>query len=617
MKTERRSDLARDILEHRVPCRALAYAESVISGERVAGPYIRAACKRHLDDLERGWERGIAWDHTSADEVLQFFPNALTLTGQSEGDPFVLAPWQEFVLSSLYGWKRRDTGRRRFKYAYVETAKGSGKTPMAAGIALYMLLADRTPRAEVYISAANLEQSKITMRDIMAMVEYSDWIKSQVKLLGGDRMEVLKHPSTGSELRALPYNSKGTGYSGLRPHCAIIDELHEHLNGIMLDRMTSGFKSDPEPLCFIITNSGSDKLSACYEEREKAVRAVSSDPRHDNRFGYVCSLDEGDEPFENPKCWPKANPGMQRDGGGIPGTAYIRDRVNDAAGSPSTMAKVRQLNFCEWTEGETSWLEPGLWNTALRPGRDLRWADYEGKACYGGLDLSLRRAFTSLVLVFDSPHPEYKYDVFGMFWMAGGRLLEAEIRDHREGVYQAWSRGTCEDDTYLRVSPGGNIDYVDVARTLAEIGRRFDVRGIAYDRHYISVLEMEFRRMTEPPQYQMIVHPQAFGAPAIPEDAPSTASKLYMPLSVKQTEILLRQQKLRVAPNPILTSHVASAEARTGVVSYGLDPERSDEVHLIPSGPVEFIDGAVALVQAVGLAESKIVVPADWVFSAL
>ena len=602
------------ILEGGTDCPVHRYAVEIADGDRVAGPYVRAQCKRHLDDLRNGLDRHWAWSPEKARDALLFFPNVLTLTGLSEGQPFELHPWQEFVIGSIFGWTDERTGRRRFRYAYIETAKGSGKTPLAAGVALYCLLRDSTPRAEVYISAATEEQSKITARDIVAMVSYSRYLSDQVKLFGGERMERLLCKATGSFLRPLPYKSSGAGMSGFRPHCFIGDEIHEHASDIMLERMTAGFKSDPDPLAFLITNSGSDKLSVCYQEREKAIRGTTGHRSHENRFGYVCALDEGDDPLNDEACWPKANPGLLADGGGIPGAAYIRTRVQDAEDAPATEMRVRQMAFCQWTESAAAWLKAGLWQKATRLGEGLRWADYEGAPCWAGLDLAIRRAFASLSLVFDSPEPDIDYDVFAMFWM-GGDVGEAERRDKREGLYRRWMSGDSEDDRCLRASPGDHIDYPDIARELARIDRRFEVRGLAYDRYYMSVLESEFLRMSEPPKFPMFVHPQAFGAPAKPKEAASDSNGLYMPLSVKQTELALRRGRVRVAPNPMLTAHVASCMGKVGQVGRGEDPDRSDEIYLIPGSPTEYIDGAIAMVQAIGLAESDLAPASSWVFA--
>jgi phage terminase large subunit-like protein len=116
--------------------RVTSFAHSVLSGEIVAGPNVRNACKRHLRDVEQGAARGLIWDVESAIRAIAFFEEVLCLNGGDyEGMPFLLAPWQAFVVGSLFGWMTID-GFRRFRLGYIETGKGSGKSPLVAGIGL-------------------------------------------------------------------------------------------------------------------------------------------------------------------------------------------------------------------------------------------------------------------------------------------------------------------------------------------------------------------------------------------------------------------------------------------------------------------------------------------------
>ena len=83
----------------------------------------------------------------SAARAIGFFPDVLRLAGgQFEGVPFELHASQKFKVGSLFGWKRAD-GTRRFRRAYIEEGKGNGKSPLAAGIGMYCLLADKEERA--------------------------------------------------------------------------------------------------------------------------------------------------------------------------------------------------------------------------------------------------------------------------------------------------------------------------------------------------------------------------------------------------------------------------------------------------------------------------------------
>lgn len=112
------------------------YANRVLDGRIVAGPSVRAACARHLRDLDTASARDLWFDLDAAQHVFDFFQECLVLRdGQFEGKPFILAPSQKFVLGNLFGWKNSD-GSRRFRQSYDEEGKGNGKalavdTPIA------------------------------------------------------------------------------------------------------------------------------------------------------------------------------------------------------------------------------------------------------------------------------------------------------------------------------------------------------------------------------------------------------------------------------------------------------------------------------------------------------
>ena len=109
---------------------ATDYARAVCAGEIVAGPHVRDACARHLRDLER---EDLYFDTDAAEYVFDFYRHVLRLNGgEFEALPFELLAWQKFVIGSIFGWKRADTGYRRFRLVYIETGKGLGKSPLLA-----------------------------------------------------------------------------------------------------------------------------------------------------------------------------------------------------------------------------------------------------------------------------------------------------------------------------------------------------------------------------------------------------------------------------------------------------------------------------------------------------
>lgn len=129
-----------------------AYALDVVAGDIVAGPHVRAACRRHLKDLEAGHERGLFFDVAAAQDFFDFCETLCTVLVEGSTHPLILSPAQRFITGSIFGWKRED-GWRRFRQAFIEMGKGNGKSPLAAAVGLYGLIADGEERAEIYAAA--------------------------------------------------------------------------------------------------------------------------------------------------------------------------------------------------------------------------------------------------------------------------------------------------------------------------------------------------------------------------------------------------------------------------------------------------------------------------------
>jgi phage terminase large subunit-like protein len=233
-----------------------AFALSVRDGVLVAGHAVRQACQRHLDDLREGPARGLRFSWKAVDRVVRFFSALRLAEGAHAGEPFKLQPWQLFVVGSLFGWIGPD-GYRRFRSAYLEAGKGSGKTPMSAAIALYGLIADGEAGSQVLIGATTREQAGIGYDDARKMVDASPMLSRLV-----DRtVTTLSVPSTNSFLRAV--SSEGRTLDGHRGHIIVVDELHEHPNDLVLAKLRASVKGRRQPLVISITNAGHDRASVC------------------------------------------------------------------------------------------------------------------------------------------------------------------------------------------------------------------------------------------------------------------------------------------------------------------------------------------------------------------
>ena len=263
--------------------RAHAYALDVVAGDIVAGPHVRASCKRMLDDLQHGPARGLRYDVDAAARVFAFFETILCLTGgQFEAQPFRLHASQCFILGNVFGWKKKN-GRRRFRRCYMEIAKGAGKTPLLAGIGLYGMLADGESRAEIYAAAAKKEQAMIMFRDARNMISLSPALSNACVVTGGEHQPNIGHLKSGSFFRPM---SSEKSKSGWRPYYALCDEVHEHPSPDTINMLERGFKGRDNPLLCMITNSGFDKKSICWDEHSHAVKVAHGDLQDDFEFFF-------------------------------------------------------------------------------------------------------------------------------------------------------------------------------------------------------------------------------------------------------------------------------------------------------------------------------------------
>lgn len=99
------------------------YIEDVMSGRENVCKWVKLAIQRHVNDLERD---DIYFDERAAAVAIKFFQLLRHSKGEFAGKPFILRPWQEFVIGSIFGWMRPD-GNRRFRVAYIEVPRKNGK----------------------------------------------------------------------------------------------------------------------------------------------------------------------------------------------------------------------------------------------------------------------------------------------------------------------------------------------------------------------------------------------------------------------------------------------------------------------------------------------------------
>lgn len=526
-----------------------AYARAVARRKVTAGPWVRLACARHIRDVKDQKKTGLVWRADLAQRAIDFFAECLIL---DSGKRFMLEDFQQFIVGSVFGWLGPD-GYRRFRSAYVEMGKGSGKSPMAAGIGLYGLVADGEPSAEVYSAATTREQARIVWKDAEGMVMRS----KELSALVNRQVSNLSVPGTGSVFRPLSADQKGL--HGPRVHIALIDELHKHPSAEVVDAIRAGTKGRMNALIFEITNSGWDRHSVCWNHRELSLKVLQGIIENDAWFAYVCGLDEKDD-WKDEKVWKKSNPGL---GVTIP-MRYLREQVAEAVGMPSKENLVRMLNFCEWMEQSTRAIPMDEWD---RGAEEIDVASLRGRACFGGIDLARVCDLSAFVLLFPPVAASERWKVLCWFWVPEDDIGK---RSHKDRVpYDVWAR-----EEVISTTPGNTTDFEFIELRIIGLAGVYDIKEIAFDRTFageiIQGLQAEGLTMVE------------FGQGFLSMGAP-TAELLRM----------VKAGELQHGGNPVLRWNASNLSVATDAAG----SQKPDKEH-----SSEKIDGIVAICNALGRA---------------
>ena len=407
------------------------------------------------------------FDDREAEKALGFFRDCLVfIEGEKAGQPFHLELWQQSIVANLFGWKRPD-GTRRYRESFVYVPRKNGKTPLCAGIVLYGLFCDGEPGAQIYSAAADREQAALTYRHAAGMIARNPAMQDNCKVYR--TFKSIEYPATTSIYKALSHEADTK--HGLNAHLVIVDELHAHPDGELIDVLATSTASRTQPLIIYITTADYDRESECNNKHEYACR-VRDGIVDDVSFLPVVYETLQDEDWTDPKIWQKANPNLSVS----VSREYLERECKRAQEVPSTENRFKRLHLNMKTEQDVRWLGIDHWD-----GGNIECTedDLAGQLCFGGCDLSSNTDTTSLVWVF--PQEDGTVKVLPRIW------IPAEGADKREKndkvPYSLWVR-----QGHIRTTPGNVVDYEYIQRDIESDWQKFNVAQMAFDRWNFEAL---------------------------------------------------------------------------------------------------------------------------------
>jgi phage terminase large subunit-like protein len=375
------------------------------------------------------------------------------------------------------------------------------------------------------------------------MVKQSPALLKRIKIIPSTKRMV--YQPTGSIYQVL--SSEVATKHGLNVSACIFDELHTQPTRALYDVMTQGSgDARKQPLWFFLTTAGTDRNSICWEVHQKALDILE---------GRKADLGENED-WQDEKNWYKCNPSL----GHTISIDKVRDAFRKAMETPADENMFRQLRLNQWVKQSIRWMPMDRWDEC---GGMVDATALEGRACYAGLDLSSTSDLTTLVLVFPPESEDDPYIVLPFFWLPEETLGLRVRRDHV--MYDVWER-----QDFIQTTEGNVVHYGFIERFIVQLGERYNIREIAYDRWNATMMVQAL----EDDGFTMVPFGQGFK-----DMSPPT----------KELMRIVLERKLNHGGHPVLRWNLDNAFVRTDPAgNLKIDKEKSTEK----------VDGAVALVMA-------------------
>ena len=415
------------------------------------------------------------FDEAAADRPVRFIETFCTHTkGPKAGKPLLLEQWQKDILRTAFGWKRTDNNLRRYRVVYLEVPRKNGKSTLASGVALYLLLGDQESGAKVFSAAGTRSQASLVFDDAMQMVAQHPRLKERLRIQDSWKTMTTKGadvPSTRGVLEYKAISADAFNAHGLNPSAIIFDEVHVQKTRDLWDALATGTGAREQPMTFATTTAGNSRTSLCWELHQHAIRVRDGVVEDDSFLPVIYSADMDDD-WASEEAWRKANPNY-----GISiRKEFMSDEHRRAVTLPSYENTFRTLYLNQWVGQAERYIPMDHWDKCLSDvtDEDLRWS-----RCYSGIDLASTCDITSIALVFprDDKYAVRTYS-----------FIPQETADHRSRQGHdniKWMGGD------LTVTPGNTCDYQAVRAKLNELRTQFDIAEIGVDTWNSSQLSQD------------------------------------------------------------------------------------------------------------------------------
>ena len=426
---------------------------------------------------ERAAANGCRMDERRGQFVVDWAKENLILwEGECAGQPLIASDWQYDCTMRLFGWvkhsKRWGREIRRFREGLIGKPKKNKKSPTVAWWMLYLLDGDGEPGQNCYTAAKDGQQARIVQEHAVKMVQSSPTLSQYMRINKTDYSITVDE--TNSKMKILSSDNVNAQKSkeGLNGSCSV-DEIHV-VDEAFMKRISRMGISRSEPMIIQVTTAGDDPLSYGKQRYDYGKRVVSGAFENESFFfdwHEAPPTLSDDELKRNPIEYGKlANPAW---GHTVGEEEFIADL--NGCDTPSSLRTFKMYRLNIWQQSANPWLQDHDW---IACNHQKSWEELESLPCYAALDLSRTRDLTSLCLCFKEDETlHFRW----WFW------LPIETAKARASVapFLDWESN---EKANLTLTDGDWIDYDYVWKTICEVGQRFQIQKLVYDRRFADYL---------------------------------------------------------------------------------------------------------------------------------
>ena len=524
------------------------YYQKALDGEEVIVIELMTALRQLNKDLE---DDRFIYDTSEAELRFEFMERFVKLTKSPfYGQPMKLMLWQKALIEAMYSFKWKDTGLRRFKKVLLLIARKNTKSETCNALGLTELMLGNAG-SDIVCSSNDDNQANILYEGINTMREMFDQKGKRTH----KNLSFIKNKKNGSKIFKLSDRTRNK--EGRNIDFAIIDEVHEMKDKIIVKSIETSQSTKDEPMLILITTEGFVNDGFLDNELKYARNVLNGEIEDPTYLVWLYSQDSEAEIYQNERSWLKSNPTL----GKVKKWKYLQDKLNkakyDKAERMFTLAKdfnIKQNNGEAW-----------LMLDDVENDETFNLEDFIGSYCLAGRDMSETTDLTAASILLMKPNDPKKY-VYTKYFLPESKVYSK--KDDSSGAdYIEWLRAGL-----IEVTAGNENDLSKIADWFYYLYKTYDIK--MFKAGYDQKFSKDFlKKMDEYGfEYEMVYQ-----------------SKAILSNPMKLVEADLKSKNINYNNNPIL---------KWNFLNCSMEMDRLGQIIAVKinNQPSRRIDGAVSTI---------------------